>query len=48
MRYEMEYNRMHEAEMYDWNDEWVIDKYGNLVLREEPDEITMKTISVED
>lgn len=29
------YNRIHALELHDWNDEWVIDRNGNLVMLEE-------------
>jgi hypothetical protein len=43
------YNRIHALDMHDWNDEWIIDKYGDLVLSEEyfNDEITTETIKPE-
>jgi hypothetical protein len=45
---EMNYNRVHALEMHDWNDEWVIDRNGNLVMREEyGDEISMETVTPE-
>jgi len=46
---EQNYNRIHKLEMDDWNDEWVIDRQGNLVLKEElyAGEIPMETVTSE-
>lgn len=33
MRYDQKYNRIHNSEM--WEDNWVVDSHGNLVLQEE-------------
>lgn len=43
MRYESEYNGLHQSEMYDWNDDWSIDKYGNLIMKDD-DTIQMESI----
>ncbi|HIH31082.1 TPA: hypothetical protein HA235_00080 [Candidatus Woesearchaeota archaeon] len=43
MRYELDYNRLHQAEMYEWNDDWSIDKYGNFIMKDD-ERIPMESI----
>ena len=49
MRYEPKFNRIHAFEMYDWDNQYVIDRQGNIVNREDYyyDEIEMHTIRPE-
>ena len=49
MRFEPKFNRVHSFEMYDWNDDYVVDRQGNLVAKEDYyyDEIEMQVIRPE-
>lgn len=45
MRYEPKYNRLQAKDMY--NDDWIIDSHGNLVMKEDyyTDEIDTESIT---
>jgi hypothetical protein len=48
MRYEKtKYNRMVADRMFEWqSDEWIIDRNGNLKLRDELSDIEINTITI--
>lgn len=41
------YNRITAQQMFDWTDQWIIDKHGNLTLKDELSDSEIDTITIQ-
>ena len=45
MKFELKYNRLHILDLYD--EDWIIDRNGNLIMREETNKTQEESIPIQ-